>query len=63
MKKHLNLYLVIVVVIFCSMIINNVREAHSILSLLHLFNLCLICLVIGGLYLIFQINKASIDGK
>ena len=63
MKKYLNLYIDIVVVLFCSMIINNVREAHSILSLLHPYNLCLICLVIASLYVIVQINKASKDDK
>ena len=61
MKKYLNLYLNIVTVLFCSMIIRNVREAQDILSILHPMNLCLICLVIAGLFLLVRINKASND--
>lgn len=61
MKTYLNLYLNIVTVLFCMEIISNVREAQNILSILHPLNLCLICLVIAGLFLLVRINKVSND--
>lgn len=59
MKKYINIYLNIVTVLFCSMIIRNVREAKDILSVFHPLNLCLICLIVAGLCLLVKNEQST----